>query len=281
MIYKKMWLSMIVVDFHVHVAKFDMWTPWVHEYMKKVNPLVYESFNKIMTPNGVIELMDKEGVDSAVVLAEMAPLTTGVVKNEFIAEFCSESERLIPFASINPVTDLHPQKTLAKLVTDLGMKGLKLLPPYQHFYPNDHKFYALYAKAQELKIPVVFHTGSSVFKNARLKFGNPLYLDDLAVDFPDLTIVQAHGGRPFWYDIAFFLAKRHRNVHIDISGLPPKNLLKYFPELEEIRDKVIFGSDWPGVPSVKVNVDAIQRLPLRTETKRKILGENALKLLKT
>ncbi|MCK5563402.1 amidohydrolase family protein, partial [Candidatus Bathyarchaeota archaeon] len=83
------------------------------------------------------------------------------------------------------------------------------------------------------------------------------------------------------YDIAFFLAKRHRNVHIDISGLPPKNLLKYFPDLEEIGDKVIFGSDWPGVPSVKVNVDAIQRLPLKTETKRKILGENALKLLKT
>ncbi len=156
---------------------------------------------------------------------------------------------------------------------------MKLLPPYQHFYPNDARFYALYAKAQELDIPVVFHTGSSVFKNAKLKFGNPLYLDDVAVDFPDLAIVQAHGGRPFWYSIAFFLAKRHRNVYIDISGLPPENLLKYFPGLEKIAHKVIFGSDWPGVPSVKANIEAIQKLPLKTDTKRKILEENAFQLM--
>jgi len=271
---------MTVVDFHVHVAKFGMWTPWVHEYMKKVNPAVYEGFDKNMTPEGILELMNKQGVDFAVVLAEIAPLTTGFVKNEFIADFCDKRNRLIPFACINPVTDANPQKTLAKLIEDHGMKGLKLLPPYQHFYPNDIKFYTLYAKAQELNVPVVFHTGSSVFKNAKLKFGNPLYLDDLAVDFPDLMIVQAHGGRAFWYDIAFFLAKRHRNVYIDISGLPPKNLLKYFPELEKIGDKMIFGSDWPGVPSIKANIEAIQKLPLKTETKRKILGENALKLLK-
>lgn len=271
---------MTVVDFHVHVAKFGMWTPWVHEYMRKMNPAVYENFDKIMTPSSILKLMDEEGVDLAVVLAEIAPLTTGVVKNEFVTDFCSESERLVPFASINPATDPNPQKTLSGLVKDLGMKGLKLLPPYQHFYPNDTKFYALYAKAQELNVPVVFHTGSSVFKNAKLKFGNPLYLDDLAVDFPNLKIVQAHGGRAFWYDIAFFLAKRHQNVYIDISGLPPKNLLKYFPELEKIGDKMIFGSDWPGVPSIKANIEAIQKLPLKTETKRKILGENALKLLK-
>lgn len=271
---------MTVVDFHVHVAKLGMWTPWVHEYMKKVNPFVYSDFDKIMTPRRICELMEAEGIDFAVVLAEIAPLTTGVVKNEFVAEFCSESEQLIPFASVNPAIDPNSPKTLAKLVEDLGMKGLKLLPPYQHFFPNDTKFHALYEKAQELNVPVVFHTGSSVFKNARLKFGNPLHLDDIAVDFPDLTIVQAHGGRAFWYDISFFLAKRHKNVYIDISGLPPKNLLRYFPELEKIGDKVIFGSDWPGVPSIKANVDTIQKLPLKTETKRKILGENALKLLK-
>ena len=272
--------SMVVVDFHVHVAKFDMWKPWVHEYMKSVNPRIYENFNEIMTSKGILKLMDNEGMDFAIILAEAAPLTTGVVKNEFVAEFCDASERLIPFASINPATDPNPEKTLARLIRDLGMKGLKLLPPYQHFYPNDNRFYGLYEKAQELDIPVVFHTGSSIFKNAKLKFGDPLYLDDLAVDFPDLTIVQAHGGRPFWYDVAFFLAKHHRNVYIDISGLPPRNLLRYFPDLERIGDKVIFGSDWPGVPSVKANIEAIWKLPLKTETKRKILGENASKLLK-
>jgi len=270
---------MVVVDFHVHIAKFNMWNPWVHEYMKRVNPSVYRKFDDFMQPQNFLGFLNQEEVDFAAVLAEIAPLTTGIVDNKFVAEFCRKSEKLIPFASINPVTDPDPAQTLAKLVQDFEMKGLKLLPPYQHFYPNDLKLYALYEKAQELGIPINFHTGSSVFKNARLKYANPLYLDDVAVDFPDLTIIQAHGGRGFWYDEAFFLAKRHKNVYIDVSGLPPKNLLKYFPDLEEIADKVVFGSDWPGIPSIRKNVETIQKLPVKAETKRKILGENAQKIL--
>jgi predicted TIM-barrel fold metal-dependent hydrolase len=271
---------MAVVDFHVHVAKFDMWNPWVHEYMKRVNPFVYKSFEESMTVENFFEFMSEEGVDFSVVLAEVAPLTTGVVDNEFVAEFCRRSERLIPFASINPVADPDPAKTLERLIKGLGMRGLKLLPPYQYFYPNDAKLNPLYEKAQEFEIPVNFHTGSSVFRNARLKYADPIYLDDVAVDFPDLKIVQAHGGRGFWYNLSFLLAKRHKNVYIDISGLPPKNLLQYFPDLEEIADKFVFGSDWPGVPSVKRNIEAVWRLPLKDETKRKILGENARKLLR-
>jgi len=271
---------MVVVDFHVHVAKHGMWNPWVHEYMKRVNPSVYRNFEESMSSKNFSRFMSREGVDFAVVLAEVAPLTTGVVDNEFVVEFCRGSDRLIPFASINPVTDPDPVRTLARLIQGLSMRGLKLLPPYQHFYPNDVRLYPLYARAQEFGIPVIFHTGSSVFRNARLKYANPIYLDDVAVDFPDLRIVQAHGGRGFWYDLSFFLAKRHKNVYIDVSGLPPKNLLQYFPGLEEIADKVVFGSDWPGVASIRDNVEAIRRLPLRAETKRKILGENARRLLK-
>jgi len=271
---------MVVVDFHVHVARFGMWNPWVHEYMRRVNPIIYKNFEESMALQNFLEFVSEEGVDFVVVLAEIAPLTTGVVDNEFVVEFCREDKRLIPFASINPVTDPDPPRTLVRLIQGLGMKGLKLLPSYQHFYPNDAKLYSLYSKAQELDIPVNFHTGSSVFKNARLKYADPMYLDDVAVDFPDLKIVQAHGGRGFWYDLSFFLAKRHKNVYIDISGLPPQNLLKYFPDLEEIADKFVFGSDWPGVLSIKRNIEAIWRLPLKDGTKRKILGENARKILR-
>ncbi len=271
---------MVVADFHVHVAKYSMWHPWVHDYMKSASPEVYENFDAFMTPENILRMLDEDGVDFAVILAEIAPLTTGVVDNEFVAEFCRSSKRLIPFASINPTTEKDLPKTLDRLVRDVGMRGLKLLPPYQHFYPNDPKLSGLYKKAQELGTPIVFHTGSSVFKNAKLKYGDPLYLDDVAVDFPDLTIIQAHGGRGFWYDSAFFLAKHHKNVFIDIAGLPPKNLLKYFPDLEKIDDKVVFGSDWPGVSSVKENVKTVEKLPLKKETQRKILGENALRILR-
>ena len=271
---------MVIVDFHLHVAKYHMWNPWVHEYMRSINPRVYEDFDGFMTPKNILKLMDEEGVDLAVILAEAAPLTSGVVDSEFVTRFCGDEKRMIPFASVNPMKDPNPPKTLVRLVKGLGVRGLKLLPPYQHFYPNEAGLYPLYEKAQELEIPIMFHTGSSVFKHTKLKYGDPLHLDDVAVDFPDLTIIQAHGGRGFWYDAAFFLAKHHKNVYIEISGLPPQNLLKYFPELEKIADKIVFGSDWPGILSIRENIETIRRLPLGEETKQKILGENALRILR-
>jgi hypothetical protein len=125
----------------------------------------------------------------------------------------------------------------------------------------------------------MIHTGSSIFRGSRLKYGDPLYIDDVAVDFPNLVIVMAHSGRGFWYERAFFLAKLHENVYMEISGLPPQKLLTYFPDLEKLADKVIFGSDWPGMPDIRRNIEVIRGLPLTESTKEKILGENAARIL--
>ncbi len=126
---------------------------------------------------------------------------------------------------------------------------------------------------------MLVHTGSSVLRDARIKYGDPLHLDDVAVDFPRLTIVMARGGRGFWYDRAFFLARIHERVFLEISGLPPSKLLEYFPELERIADKVVFGSDWPDVTDVGANVKAVGELPLADDTKTRILGGNAARIL--
>jgi predicted TIM-barrel fold metal-dependent hydrolase len=126
----------------------------------------------------------------------------------------------------------------------------------------------------------MFHTGTSVFPGARLKYSNPLYLDDLAVDFPDLTIIMAHGGRGPWFSTAFYLARMHSNVFIDISGLPPKNLLTYFPKLESISEKVVFGSDWPDTLNIGANIEAVKQLALSEKAKMQILGTNAAKILR-
>lgn len=151
---------------------------------------------------------------------------------------------------------------------------------YKYFYPNDRSVYPLYAKAEELGIPVMIHTGSSTFKGARLKYGDPLFVDDVAIDFPDLNLLLVHGGRGFWYDRAFFLARLHRNVYLEISGLPPRNLLKYFPELWKIPDKVVFGSDWPAAPPIAQAVEAIKGLPLDEGVIEGIWGGNAQRVLK-
>jgi hypothetical protein len=105
-------------------------------------------------------------------------------------------------------------------------------------------------------------------------------VDDVAVDFPDLKILLAHGGRPLWMEAAFFVVRRHPNVCLEVSGIPPARLLEYFPRLEEISDKTVWGTDWPspGVKSMRQNVEQFQQLPLADATRQKILYENGLRV---
>lgn len=269
---------MVAVDFHLHVGRYEMYPPWVHEFQRRMNPEIYKDYDRYMSPEGVLSLLDEAGIDYGVALAEYNPIVTGVVPNEYIAEFCSRSERLIPFASVNPWLTPDPARKFEEALSKLKMKGLKIYPSYQHIYPNDERLYPVYRKAQDHGVPVMFHTGSSIFRGSKIKYSNPIHLDDVAVDFPDLKIVMAHGGRGVWYREAFFLARHHKNMYLEISGLPPKNLLKYFPELEKIADKVVFGSDFPGA-IIKTCVEDFESLPLSCEVKRKILGENAARIL--
>jgi predicted TIM-barrel fold metal-dependent hydrolase len=272
-------LFTMIIDFHIHIGLKEHWHPWVNEHFKKTNPKLYENFETIMNPEGLSHHLEIEGVDYAVILAENSPITTGIVSNEFVRDFCKGQEKFIPFASVDPKIHDNPELRLRKIINEWGFKGLKLYPSYQQYYPNDKLVYPLYEEAQNLKIPVLVHTGSSVFRGSRLKYANPQYLDDVAVDFPELSIILAHSGRGLWYKEAYFLSKLHNNVYMEVSGLPPKKLPEYFPNLEENADNIIFGSDWPGISSIKDNIEAVNSLSLKKSTKKKILGENAKQLL--
>lgn len=271
----------MIIDFHVHTAYYDTRTQSHRDLLHKAwGDRLDWMLQTYSTPEAFVELMDEAGINAAVILAERAPVVSGIASNEDVAEFCSFSPRLIPFASIDPHASDNPADELEYLVIRMGFKGLKLYPTYQLFYPNEAKIYPLYAKAQELDIPVLFHTGSSVFKGSRLKYGDPIYIDDVAIDFPKLMLLQAHCGRPFWYEKALALSQLHENVYMEISGLPPQNLLFNFPKLERVAHKVIYGSDWPGVPTIKENIVAIQGLEISDQAKQMILGGNAARLLK-
>jgi predicted TIM-barrel fold metal-dependent hydrolase len=272
---------MLVVDFHLHVTTADEYNQWFLEWMGKLHGEKSHAHLRtvLASPEALLQLMDEQGIDYVVALAETNAMVTGVSTNDRVTEFCRGSERLIPFANINPYVTLDQVAELERCVTKLGMKGLKLYPTYQHFYPNDNKLFPIYERAQALNIPVMIHTGSSVFPGSLMKYGDPLLLDEIAVFFPKLKIIQSHAGRGFWYDRAFFLANLHENVYMDVTGLPPQNFLKYFPDLERNADKIVFGSDWPGIIDIKKNVQAILDLPVSEATKEKILGKNAAKLL--
>jgi len=270
-----------IIDFHFHVTTEGDYSEWLKGWlMEHGGEATLSHVRRVLSsPQAILEYLDEQGVDYAVALAETNPLITGTISNERVAELCRSSDRLIPFANINPYITADLAGELRHCVNDLGCRGLKLYPTYQHFYVNDARLYPLYDEAQRLGVPILVHTGSSNFRGARLKYGDPIHIDDVAVDFPELTTIMAHSGRGLWYDIAFLLAQLHRNVYMEITGLPPLKLPAYFPNLERNADKIIFGSDWPALTDIRGNVAAVRSLELSEESKAKILGGNAARVL--
>lgn len=271
---------MTIVDFHFHVTRGKEYQLSVAKGLKELSGWEDPEGDpgRILTQQGVARFLEDSGVDYAVALAELGYASTILPTNEDVAEFCRGVPRLIPFCQINPFLVSHPGRALEHYVNDLGFKGVKLHPSFNQYYPNDSLIYPLYSRAEEMGVPVIVHTGFSTLTGARLKYGDPLCLDDVMVDFPGLKLIQAHGGRGFWYDRALFLTRLHENLFMDISGIPPQRLLHFYPDLEKSADKVLFGSDWPG-PGLKAGVGAVQMLPIGDEAKSKILGGNAVHVL--
>lgn len=268
------------IDFHVHLGVYAQHHPWVTDWLRQLRPDDYEAYiRRYADPGAFEDLLAEEGVDYACVLAELSPVTSGVCSNEQVRDFCRGRLRLIPFCDVNPNLVTRPGDELRRRVEQEGFRGVKLYPTYQHYFLNDPRIYPLYQAAQDLGVPVLIHTGSSVFQGARIKYGDPLHLDDVAADFPDLKLVMAHAGRGFWYERAFFLSRLHPNLYMEISGLPPAKLMTWFPELARNTDKTIFGSDWPGLLSIRKNMEDLAALPLPPEGVMKILGDNAARLL--
>ncbi len=252
----------------------------------------HPDFDRLLTladsPSEFLRLMDQEGLERAALINYVSPEVMGFTDdvNEFISKYCQAApDRLIPAGSLHPRDLKDPKAQMSHLVEDLGIKMIKIHPPHQLFYPNEYlsgldALAVIYEQAQSYNIPIMFHTGTSIFPAARIKYGDPIFLDDVALDFPKLNIIMAHGGRPLWMSTAFFLLRRHPNVFLDISGIPPQNLLSYFPRLEEIALKTMFGSDWPGpgVRSIRTNIENFLELPISSESQRAILYETAARL---
>ena len=240
-------------------------------------------------PAYLVKLMDQQNIGRAVIINYVSPVlgfTTEV--NRFAATYVKEyRDRLIPFGGVDFSQDLKEFETeLEEIYSRLGLSGIKLHPCHQLIYPNQYldeygpmrlpQLEKLYQFASDHGLPVTVHTGTSMFPGARNKYGDPLYLDDVLTDFPRLRLIMAHGGRPLWTDRAFFLLRRFQNLYLDISGIPPKRLLQYFPRIAEVADRVLYGSDWPspGVKGMRPNAEEILKLGLPQEAKLKILIQN-------
>ena len=209
-----------------------------------------------------------------------ASLGRPMVANEEVAEVAAANDDvLIPFGSIHPTRAAAAPGEARRLVEQFGIRGFKFHPGLMEFFPNDQSVYPLYAELEALGVPAVFHTGQSAGGNIRLKYSDPLHLDDVAADFPGLRIVMAHPSFP-WQDVALSIASRRDNVFIDLSGWSPKyfppQLVHYANTL--IRDKVLFGSDFPVIQPERWLAD-FEAADFRNEVREGILKGNAIRLL--
>jgi len=276
-----------VIDLHVHIQPWEQLRPSVLATMRHGRDNFEELTALMHEPEAILRLMDDAGIERIGMINYVSPGLMGFTHeaNDFVAEIAHFApERLIAFGSVHPRFISDPGAEVERLA-EMGIRALKVHPPHQEFASNAYlsdlpELGAVYATAERLKMPVMIHTGTSIFPGARNRFADPMDADDVAVDFPDLQLILAHAGRPLYMETCFFLARRHPNVHLDVSGIPPRRLLDYLPRLPEIADKILWGTDWPGpgVPDMGTNITQFLELGLAPDVERRILRDNACKL---
>ena len=207
------------------------------------------------------------------------------VSNDDVATFAEEnSDIVMAFASVDPTRGAEAVSEARRLIRR-GVKGFKLHPPLQQFHANDKMAYPFYEVIQEARLPVIFHTGHSGIGTGmpggggvRLKYGHPMDIDDVAVDFPDMPIIMAHPSFP-WQDEAISVCLHKRQVYIDLSGWSPKYfspvLIQYANTL--LKKKMLFGSDFPLITPDRWLAD-FEKIAIKDEVRPLILKENAIQL---
>ena len=217
-------------------------------------------------------------VSRALVSARHGPDGVLIGNDEVASLVRAAPELLVGVASVNLARPMEAVRELRRAVKQLGLRALRLLPWLWGLPPNDRRYYPLYAECIELGVPFCLQVGHAGPLRAS-EPGRPIpYLDEVALEFPELVIVGGHIGHP-WTDEMISLATKYPNVYIDTSAYKPK---RYPPSLVEYlrghgRKKVLFGSNFPMISPGEC-LAQLDALELDDEAKRLFLGENALRV---
>jgi predicted TIM-barrel fold metal-dependent hydrolase len=257
----------LLVDAHVHVARLPTlsrdWQDWVQAFGGAVPMGELYDADGVPVPAAIDAHFAAEGADHVLLFTEYSPKATGVQPIEDVLPLVTQNPvRFRPVANINPHLHYPVRAELARQA-HLGAVACKIHPVHGGFEPSDRMLYPAYSWCEERGIPVIVHCGTSTFSGSVNAFGAPVLLDPVFRDFPDLTVVLAHGGRGWWYDQAAFLTLMRPNVWLEVSGLPPARLPDYYgTALARLAPKMVFGTDWPGVPGVQRNARALAKVLL-------------------
>ncbi|MET9659011.1 amidohydrolase family protein [Streptomyces sp. NPDC006510] len=281
--------ELVAIDVHTHVEISSQGKASLEEDLHDASSAYFKVEGNRKPTLQETAAYYRERQMAAVIFTVDAQSATGTepVPNEEVAQAAAANpDVLIPFASLDPHRGKAAVKQARRLVEEHGVKGFKFHPSLQGFFPNDRLAYGLYEVIEETGTIALFHTGQTGIGagvpgggGIRLKYSNPLCVDDVAADFPHLKIIMAHPSFP-WQDEALAVATHKPGVHIDLSGWSPKyfppQLVHYANTL--LKDKVLFGSDYPVLTPDRWLAD-FAKLPIKDEVKPKILKENAARLL--
>lgn len=273
-----------LVDVHLHAVDRTSikpaWAVWASDFGDAdVLRRTYRADGTV-DPVGFAGYLAEEGVDIALLLAEYSPKATGTQAIEDNLPLAAQDpQRIKLIANVNPHLH-HPIEEELQRQVDLGAVALKLHPVHAGFSAGDRALYPAYERCRALGIPVVVHCGTSSFPGSTNAYADPIHLDGVLRDFPGLDVVLAHSGRGWWYDAAASLALLNEHVWLELSGLPPARLPTYFARHNWARltRRMIFGTDWPGVPGIAVNARAVAALCPDDETRTLVLAGNALRV---
>ncbi|SHN38188.1 amidohydrolase family protein [Cryptosporangium aurantiacum] len=269
-----------LIDAHVHVPLLSSlkpaWAEWARNFGRPgLLEEIWDADGRPI-PAALDRLFADEGVDTALLFCEYSPKATGYQHFDDLLPIVEHNPRRFrPVANVNPHLHYPIARELRRQL-DLGGAALKLHPVHGGFRIDDAALYPAYAVLVERGVPLIVHCGTSSFPGSTNANADPVYADTVLRDFPDLTVVLAHGGRGWWYDAAAFLALSRDNVWIELSGLPPKRLPEYYARFDvgRLSRKWIFGTDWPGVPGQAINARAIAAL-VPDDVVPLVLGGNA------
>jgi predicted TIM-barrel fold metal-dependent hydrolase len=269
-----------LIDVHLHAARRagmkPSWDVWVQGFDSPALRELYDATGAIR-PAEFDAYLAAEGVDVAVVLAEYSPKVTGWQTVEEMLPLTSDRVKFA--ANVNPHVH-YPVADEVQRQLALGAVALKVHPVHGGFPANDRALYPAYEICQAAGVPIVVHCGTSTFPGAMNQYADPILLDDVLRDFPRLSVVLAHGGRGWWYDAAAFLALSNEHVWLELSGLPPARLPTYYARHNWARltRRMIFGTDWPGIPGIASNAHAVAALCPDPETADLVLAGNATRV---
>ncbi len=273
------------VDVHVHIQPWEQLKPDVRAKMTQGRPDLEQISTFQGDPHAFAAYLDEMGVALCGLVNYPAPRIMGFDQstNDFVAAYRDQRpDKFLAWGGMDPEWVADPRGEMERLLDELRLDGIKVHPPHQGFRANAYlhelpELRVLYETCEARGVPVMVHTGTSVFPGARSNLGNPMDCDDIAVDFPELKLVMAHCGRPLWYEEAFFVCRRHPNAMMDISGIPPQQLASVLPRLELLGDKILWGTDWPspGVKNLRANAEAFAALEGFSDAfKMKVLVDN-------